>query len=267
MLEQDLADLKACYQASPHPSFKVTNYFRIYAALFAHLRGTECTFIETGVLNGGSLFMWRRWLGDKARIIGIDLNPAAGRWREHGFEIHVGDQGDRAFWRSTFETIGPFDALLDDGGHQSFQQIVTATEALRAATRACVIAVEDTHTSFMREFDRHREHSFLEYAKASTDTLIASHAGLYPKDFPVPDNQVVLASFERVRSIEFFPGIVAFKVGSDALPPATSCWNHQPAGGVPETDFRYRGVTGAQVEWPDPFARKVVAVRGGSPTR
>ena len=46
-------ELIRCYIDSPHPSYKVSHYFQIYAELFAHLRGTECTFIEAGVLNGG----------------------------------------------------------------------------------------------------------------------------------------------------------------------------------------------------------------------
>ena len=31
--------------------------------------------------------MWKNWLGDKARIIGIDLNPEAKKWVDTGFEI------------------------------------------------------------------------------------------------------------------------------------------------------------------------------------
>jgi len=80
-----LTHLKESYQSSPFPSFKVSNYFYTYDKLFSHLIGTECTFIEVGVLNGGSLFMWRKYLGEKARIIGIDLNPEATKWRDHGF--------------------------------------------------------------------------------------------------------------------------------------------------------------------------------------
>jgi hypothetical protein len=157
----DEQELLQCFLQSQESSFKVTNYFKIYAELFKHLRGTNCTFIETGVFNGGSLFMWRKWLGDNARIIGIDLNPAAKKWEQYGFEIYIGDQGDPEFWKTTFNSIGNFDVLLDDGGHQSFQQIVTVSEALKAAKNKCIIAVEDTVTSFLKEFSAHREHSFL----------------------------------------------------------------------------------------------------------
>ena len=31
--------------------------------------------------------MWRDYFGPKARIIGVDFNPNAKKWEEHGFEI------------------------------------------------------------------------------------------------------------------------------------------------------------------------------------
>jgi hypothetical protein len=50
-------ELVRCWQNAPHPSIKTTSYFPAYVQLFQHLRGTECTFVETGILDGGSLFM------------------------------------------------------------------------------------------------------------------------------------------------------------------------------------------------------------------
>lgn len=130
-LKIDEMQLFESWRDSPYPSTKISTYFSAYTELFSHLRGTRCVFVETGVLGGGSLFMWRKWLGNDARIIGIDLNPAALRWRDHGFEIFIGDQGDPEFWNKTFREIGHFDAFLDDGGHQSFQQMVTLSSAIK----------------------------------------------------------------------------------------------------------------------------------------
>lgn len=105
-----------CFRASPFLSSKHTTYFPVYDRLFAPYRDRKITFVEIGVLSGGSLFMWRSFFGPNARIIGIDLNPDAVRWREHGFEIHIGSQSDPAFWRQFLNDIGPIDILLDDGG-------------------------------------------------------------------------------------------------------------------------------------------------------
>jgi hypothetical protein len=262
-MSNDLRDLLQSYIQSPLPSFKVSNYFNIYVKLFAHLRSTPCTFIETGILNGGSLFMWRNWLGKDARIIGIDLNPAALKWREHGFEIYIGDQGDRQFWRETLEKIGPFDVLLDDGGHQSFQQIVTVSEAMRVARKKCLIVIEDTLTSFMKEFSRHRDHTFLEYAKATTDNLLGNMAHLFPGEFPAIDNPESVKEFEQLYSVEFFTGMVAFKMDPGVVKRPELCWNKKPGTKEAALDFRYEGLKSAEIAWPSPFLKKNVTVVGG----
>lgn len=255
-------ELVNSFLESPEPSFKVSNYFKIYNELFSHLRGKKCTFIETGVLNGGSLFMWKRWLGEDARIIGIDLNPEAKKWEDFGFEIFIGDQGDPSFWRDTFSKIGPFDALLDDGGHQSFQQIVTLVEAVKAATTKCTIAIEDTCTSFLKEFSRHFDHSFLEYAKDSTDILLAKHQHFYEGQFPRPGNPKIINQFSSIESINFFPGIVAYKIDPTNNDTHDLCWN-RPLQESGATDFRYHGTNSAKIDWPNLFTEQEVVLNGG----
>lgn len=206
--------------------------------------------------------MWRNWLGKNARIIGIDLNPEARKWADFGFEIYIGDQGDPEFWRSTFEKIGHFDALLDDGGHQSFQQIVTLSEAIRAAKNKSIIAIEDTCTSFMKEFSAHQNHSFLEYAKDSTDNLLAKTNHFYENQFAEFGNKKSVDLFSAVYSIQFYSGIVAYKVDPQALKRPQLVWNQEPV--TPEQDFRYNGLSSAKVNWPNPFFEQKVIVQGGN---
>ncbi len=258
--EESLRELLECWKSSPEPSLKITTYFPVYARLFEHLRGTDCVFIETGVLDGGSLFMWRAFLGPRARIVGVDLNPAAARWRDAGFEIEIGDQGDPLFWRELLARVGAFDVLLDDGGHQSFQQIVTVEEALRVAKKSCLIVVEDTATSFMTDFRRHGAHSFLSYCKAATDCLVARQFGTFENRFPRSRNQASLDLFQHVFGIQFFNGIVAFQVDPARCGLPEVVRNH---GAGKADDFRYEGKSEAQVEWPDPFDKRLVRVEGG----
>ena len=259
---QNYQDLVDAFNGAPEPSFKVTNYFEIYTELFSHLRGAKVTFIETGVFNGGSLFMWKKWLCKNARIIGVDLNPAAAKWRNFGFEIFIGDQGDPQFWSGVFKEIGEFDALLDDGGHQSFQQIVTLTEAIKHAKSECIIAIEDTCTSFMREFSSHLNHSFLEYAKDSTDSLLVKTNKFFPGEFPEIENTEIVDLFKNIYSINFYSGIVAYKIKSQAAIRPSLVWNNLPAPSESETDFRYAGANEAEVIWPDLFAKNMVTVSG-----
>ena len=104
------------YKKSPYRCVKLTTYFDVYDDLFAQYRGKEITFVEIGVLFGGSLFMWRDFFGPKARIIGVDLNPNAKKWEEEGFEIYIGSQSDENFWNRFVEEITSVDVVLDDGG-------------------------------------------------------------------------------------------------------------------------------------------------------
>ena len=82
------------FMKSPYNSIKHSTYFDSYDYFFNDYIGKEITFLEIGVLAGGSLFMWRDYFGPKARIIGIDFNPNAKKWEEHGFEIFIGSQSD-----------------------------------------------------------------------------------------------------------------------------------------------------------------------------
>jgi hypothetical protein len=259
MSDKDLQELLEAWRRSPQPTIKITSYFPAYSQLFSRLRGTECTLIEVGILDGGSLFMWRDWLGDKARIIGVDLNPEAAKWRDSGFEIFIGDQGDPAFWRETLAKIGPFDALIDDGGHQSFQQIVTAAEAVRAAKKACWVIVEDTASSFMFDFRAHGPHSFLQYAKAATDLLVGRQFSMFPDRFPARYNAPSVEDFRNVFSVQFFPGLVAFQVDPERCVAPEVVRNRE---NTTASDFRYRGKRSAHVRWPALLEQHEVTVKG-----
>ena len=172
----------------------------------------------------------------------------------------IGDQGDPLFWRSTLKLIGPFDALLDDGGHQSFQQIVTVYEAIRVAKNKCVIAVEDTATSFMKDFSRRGTHTFLEFSKDATDILVGKSVAIYPGRFPTSLNTGSIDHFETVYSIQFFNGLVAFKVDPDASFTPALVRNMPPHSA---SDFRYEGANSAYVDWPNLFTQQSITVKGG----
>ena len=165
------ASSREAFLTSPYRSIKYNSYFATYDRFFAPYRGRKITFVEIGVLDGGSLFMWRDFFGPEARIIGVDLNPAAERWREHGFEIFIGSQSDPDFWSRFTDEVGPIDVVLDDGGHTFAQQIITTEALLPAMADGGVLAVEDTHTSYMSDFDGPSDHSFVSYAKNLVDGI------------------------------------------------------------------------------------------------
>lgn len=191
------------YQAAPFLSLKHSTYFPVYDELLGRYAGKAPVLVEVGVLNGGSLFMWREMLGRSARIIGVDLNPEAVWLRDEGFEIHIGDQSDPAFWDAFFGEVGSVDIVLDDGGHTYAQQIVTAESSLDRIRDGGLLIVEDTHTSYMESFGGPSDRSFVSWAVDAVHGLNRRFSAFASEHHPTE---------RRAWSITFYESIVAFHV-------------------------------------------------------
>lgn len=192
------------YCNSPYRSIKHSTYFHVYDHLFASYIGESICFVEIGVLEGGSLHMWRDFFGPQARIIGIDVNPNAKKWEDEGFEIFIGSQSDELFWDEFINEVGQVDIVLDDGGHTYAQQIVTTEKVLSHIRDGGMIVVEDTHTSYMDGFGL-RKQSFIEYTKKFLDKI----------NYRFGDFNDVNCD-RRVWSVQVFESIVAFRVDRPA---------------------------------------------------
>jgi len=196
-------DVYRCFKSSKYLSFKRSSYFQVYEELLARYKGKKITFVEIGVLNGGSLYMWRSYFGPEARIIGIDFNPTAKKWEKDGFEIYIGNQADTAFWDELFSSVGDVDVILDDGGHTNEQQIITAHKCIPHIRDSGMLIVEDTHTSYFKEFGNPSKYSFINYSK----TLIDSINSRFP-EIHASDNSLNKA----VYSMHIYESIVCFNI-------------------------------------------------------
>lgn len=107
---------------------KWRHYFDPYHRHLARFRGASVTLLEFGVFHGGSLQMWKHYLGDRARIVGVDIRPQCKAFEEDRVTVRIGDQADRAFLRQLAEEFAPIDIAIDDGGHRMGQQIATFEE-------------------------------------------------------------------------------------------------------------------------------------------
>jgi len=165
--------------------------------------------------------MWREFFGPQARIIGVDFNPAAKRWEQDGFEIHIGDQAKPESWQALFAKIGTVDVLLDDGGHTFEQQIVTVCEALPHIRDGGMIAVEDTHTSYFKDFGYPTRYSFIEWAKVMADNINTRFPGINQPFSRLPYK-------DSVFSLHFYESIVGFKIRRDICTPSHPVSNGAP---------------------------------------
>jgi 23S rRNA U2552 (ribose-2'-O)-methylase RlmE/FtsJ len=96
---------------------KWRHYFEIYERYFHPFVKRQCTFLEIGVQKGGFLGIMQQYLGKQARLVGVDIDPSCAALSEEGWEIHIGDQADSDFTDYLARECGPFDIILDDGGH------------------------------------------------------------------------------------------------------------------------------------------------------
>ncbi len=145
----ELEQLVATYRGPVMNKWK--HYFEIYDRHFGRFRGRAVTVLEIGVSGGGSLEVWRRYFGPKARIVGLDINPACKRFETAGVRVFIGSQGDAAFLENMVGEIGPIDILIDDGSHQFDHQLVTFRTLFRHIREDGLYACEDLCTSYWPE--------------------------------------------------------------------------------------------------------------------
>jgi SAM-dependent methyltransferase len=96
---------------------KWTHYFPVYETHFSRFINRPVTFIEIGCGAGGSLQLWKRYLGPLAQIVGIDVNENCLAYQEEQIAVRIGDQKDTAFLGKIIEEFGTPDMILDDGSH------------------------------------------------------------------------------------------------------------------------------------------------------
>lgn len=125
--------------------WKWEHYFDIYHRHFSRFIGREVHVLEIGIYSGGSLEMWRNYFGPKSRIYGVDIQPECKCYENEFTKIFTGDQGDREFWKTFKEKVPFLDILIDDGGHQTEQQIVTLEEMLPHLRPGGIFLCEDIH--------------------------------------------------------------------------------------------------------------------------
>ena len=194
------------FKNAPKYSIKWSNYFEIYENLFKKFVNKKITFVEIGIGNGGSLFMWKKFFGKNARIIGIELNPDAKKLEKFGFEIFIGDQSDPFFWKKFYKKVGKIDVLLDDGGHKNIQQITSFMESYNNINQNGIIVVEDTHTSYMKKkgFKNPSNYSFINFCNLIIENLHRRN--------PSANKSLNILS-KKVDSIYFYDSIVSINFG------------------------------------------------------
>lgn len=210
---------------------KWQHYYSVYERHLDRFRGRPVHVVEVGIFAGGSLGMWRAFLGPDINVSGIDIDPSCRKHEASGIRVFIGDQADPAFWRSFLAQAPPIDIVIDDGGHQAEQQIPTLEALLPHVAPGGVYVVEDIHGPF---------HPFHSYVDGLTRPL---HAIGHQTESNEPS-----ALQQHVASVHRYPLMTVIE---------------KPSFVRPRFESPVRGT-----EWPDssPFYRDVV-LRGRAEER
>lgn len=185
---------------------KWTHYFPVYETHFARFVNRPVTFLEIGCGAGGSLQLWKRYLGPLAQIVGIDINENCTTFEEEQIAVRIGDQKDTKFLSEVIDEFGMPDVVLDDGSHIMTDITASFSYLYPRTAPNGVYLVEDLHTAYWSEFGGglNADGSFLKLCKSLIDELNAYHTR----------DQVPITDFTKsTLSMHFYDCMVVFERG------------------------------------------------------
>jgi len=159
------------------PLHKWMHYFDIYERHLERFRGSAPVMLEIGVAGGGSLPMWKDYLGPGAKVIGIDIEPGCKVHEAENIEVFIGSQDDPALIKQVLHKYPRIDIVLDDGSHLMSHQIRSFELIYESVAPNGVYLVEDTYTCYWEDYQGglKRPGTFMEFVKDRLDDLNAAH--------------------------------------------------------------------------------------------
>ncbi len=159
---------------------KWQHYLAIYDELLADYKSglpgaghRPLRFLEIGVNKGGSLQLWRKFLGPEAIIFGVDVDPSCASVADADVQVRIGSQADPEFLKSVVAEMGGIDVVLDDGSHIGEHQHVSFTVLFPLLAEGGLYLIEDLHTSYWPEWQGgyRRKGTGIELCKTLIDDL------------------------------------------------------------------------------------------------
>lgn len=153
--------------------WKWLHYLPVYDQLFGPYVNSKVKMLEIGVFKGGSLGLWRKFLGDEAVIFGIDINPECAAYDGDNASVRIGSQDDPQFLRSVVNEMNGLDVVLDDGSHVASHQRASFNVLFPLLSDGGLYIIEDMHTAYWPQFEggRKRHGTAVEFLKDKIDEI------------------------------------------------------------------------------------------------
>lgn len=143
----NLDDLAISKHATDKSS-KFHGYTKIYQNYLAGFRERRFVLIEIGVATGESLRLWEDFFPN-ATIVGVDNKEDRKQYETNRIRIEIGDQGDKEFLQYMSQKYAGALVIIDDGGHQMRQQILSFETLFPSLANGGIYVIEDLHTSYI----------------------------------------------------------------------------------------------------------------------
>lgn len=140
--------------------------------------GPKIRLLEIGVSKGGSLELWRKFLGPDATIVGLDIDPECANRFDPPNKVFIGSQDDSTFLRSVVAEMGGADVIIDDGSHIGRHQNTSFRTLFPELSEGGTYIIEDLHTSYwpgLHEGGLNRPDSGIEMLKRIIDDMHAHY--------------------------------------------------------------------------------------------
>jgi len=171
------------------------DYTKFYNQFFYSNKNEVKNVLEIGVFRGNSLRMWRDYFIN-AMIYGIDIDINC-KFEEERIKVLINDQIN-----TNIINLLPnnFDVIIDDGGHQSTQQIKSFEILFPSVKSGGVYIVEDACCLYWSEYNIGSNQTAIEYFKTLVDHVNFFGSvtnGLYQRN-----REIILKNKENVSFFE-----------------------------------------------------------------
>ena len=208
----DMSDIERMFWSNKGPVVhKWLHDLPLYDRYLSKYRGTDVKMLEIGVYKGGSLHLWREYLGPKAPIFGIDINPDCASVNGIDGQVRIGSQADPAFLAAVVAEMGGVDIVLDDGSHIGRHIRASLDTLYPLLAPNGLYLIEDVHTAYSRRYDgRFSRHNFMRLLGRLTDDMHHwYHAG----------GQRIAATADQLLGLHIHDSLVVLEKGHK-VPPA-----------------------------------------------
>ena len=210
-LSDDMSDIERLFWSNKGAVVhKWLHYLPLYDRYLAKYRGTAVRMLEIGVYKGGSLHLWREYLGPEAVIFGIDIDPSCAAFDGIDGQVRIGSQADPAFLARVVAEMGGVDIVLDDGSHIGRHMRASLDALYPHLSDGGLYLIEDVHCAYNRRYDgRFSRHNFIRLLGRLTDDIHHwYHTG----------GQKVAATADRLLGLHIHDSLVVLEKGVKARP-------------------------------------------------